>query len=244
MSYNPTRANFNGTKPLRQRIVERGAGKRHSDIIAGQGSSGLHYSDYSAKTPTKRGWKVSHFEGEAFEVVYELICSRNTTGVIVNHIHDRCIRVLSGTLYICIDSQKVVRLDSGQACSLPKGTKYEMSSMGDHDVEVLFCQGNGYESTVEQVSGEESLNSVTKINFVVPLDHVRDQRLPSDKAIMAAEKIKNQRERKARINSDPNAVETRKEVIQRREAALQAQVTSGVNLRPLGPGGLGAGDVE
>jgi len=194
--YNPTRMNPNNLKRNSQRRYNPHAGRKHSDIIANQGPKSVFISDLAQRISTDRGWKIVHFEGEDFEVVYEYICSKNATGKIVNKEGDRCIRVLSGQIFLTVNADQI-SLRTGQAYPIPKGLEYELATLGTEDAEVLFCQKRDYEKEIEQLTESTAQNA--KMIAVMPKDPTLPSRISSDKAKLAASKIQEQRDAREKI---------------------------------------------
>jgi len=196
--YNPTRMNPNAPGRNRQRRFDPHAGRKHSDIVAQQGPKCVFISDLAHRITTDRGWKIVHFSGDDFEVIYEYLCSRNTTGRIVHKDGDRCVRVMSGQIFIMVGGEQTV-LRMGQAFSLPKGTEHEIATLGTEDAEVIFCQTKDYEDNIEQITEANARN--TKMAVVLPTDRGAPQKISTEKARQAASRIQNQRQARERAIS-------------------------------------------
>lgn len=136
MSYNPNRASGSNTRKTARKYDPRTGHRRAKDNTP----LGIAPSDLSLREVTNRGWRIPHFEGEEFEVVYELIAAGNSSGVIKNSESDRVIRVIRGHLFVLAGGE-TISLREGQVFSVEKGTEYEFASDMGSDVEVLFCQG-------------------------------------------------------------------------------------------------------
>lgn len=237
MSYNPVRAKNNGQQH-RQRRLDPHAGIKRHNTAALSGPQGVHHSDIRFRKDTDRGWRVDHFKGDKFEVVYEFICARNNTGKIVHPKKDRCLRVLSGSLYITVDDMQF-EITAGQAYSIPKKTEYEMASMGVGDTEVLFSQGADYEKDLKQITKPGAYNVNT--NTILPSVNDENQPIKVDRsrAKQTAEKIQQER---IRINREkrqalgaPADGEAPKPV--KKRPPLPGQVVEGSNPKPIGAGG-------
>ena len=255
MSYNPNRQKNAAVK--RQRRLDPRAGTRYSDVVSRFGPRAATISDVRSKVNTPRGWRVEIHKGEFFEMIYEFICARNATGVIKNDDQDRAIRVLSGSIFVTVGSE-VFELTTGSSYAFPKGTEYQLSTAGDFDSEVVFCQGPDYEEMIEQLTPPDAVNVSTSIKLP---DEIRSSlpKVDRDKAQMHAERI--QADRKARDHRrkqalvDPSSEESVAAPAEvatadegdapvkktppppRGHTPLSGQSVEGVNPRPIGAGG-------
>lgn len=231
MSYNPARVDPQvRQRQAQQRRMNPHAGVKHSTIVGRDGPRGINVADIRNRQSTERGWRVLTFKGEDFEMVYEYICARNSTGQIKNEEQDRCLRVLAGMVYITIDGQ-ANEIQTGQGFAIPKGMVYELATTGTTDAEVLFCQGPDYEKNIEQVSKAVKTNTVN----VVPEPKAAPVRTPRRKpqAQAAAEKIEAERARRAAKKRQAAEPGTPKD----ERPPLATQQVVGVNPSPVGAGG-------
>lgn len=223
MSHNPNRvAGNNGVR----RVVRRYDPSLGHRRARGGGPQGIDLADLQKREATGRGWRVVAFKGDEFEVIYEMIAARNATGVIKHEEADRLVRVLRGQLYATMDGT-IVTIRSGQFLELPKGTTYELSSEVADDVEVLFCQGAGYEEGVEVVRETDTSNPIPKTT-PDPERKPVPKRKSAGKAMAAAEKAAAERKRRQedRIIAQKSPPTT-----------LVGQNEPGANLRPMGDPG-------
>jgi hypothetical protein len=187
-------------------------------------------------------------KGDQFEMVYEYICARNATGIIVNPDHDRAIRVLGGEIFLTID-EKVISLKFGESYSLEAGVEYQIATSGSFDAEVILCQGPDYEESVEQISEPQAVNA--DMHLPLPSEIRPKQPLvdPSQ-AMMQAGIQQFHRERReaarrqaaARPATTSDGTTTAGDVVRTpppSRAPLAGQAVQGTNLQPIGAGGYG-----
>lgn len=246
MVYNPARAHGAANKRKRHTPAP-GSGIRHSDIIAKSGIRSVTLNDYKKKIVTDRGWKIDHFKGETYEMVYEFICSRNSTGLIKNPVSDRTVYVLSGQFYLTVSTQTTL-FHSGQSFSIPKDVEYCLATDGHGDAEILFCQGANYEETLEKISSP-SLNAQSDVVFSgeISRPNRRENSIARKQAQMLAvqqavrEKSRNESitgkvAKAAQEVQDEVAERSRKTPITKRQP-LPGQSVTGVSPKPVGDGG-------
>lgn len=239
MSYNPNVHGKHGRQPARRRQINPHAGTKHSDIVRAMGPRGTNVEDIRNRQATPHGWRIPYFRGEEFEVYYEYLCARNGTGVIKSEEHDRCVRVLAGTMYLMRDGQ-IQTFYAGQAAVLPKGTEYELATSGDTDAELLICQGPQYEESVEHITQATETNPVmAQIPKEAPS---RDTRVDPEKARQIAKKMQADRvAREKKRQPVPKKTVTNElgeEVPPPSgQAPLAGQTVIGVNPKPVGAGG-------
>jgi mannose-6-phosphate isomerase-like protein (cupin superfamily) len=247
MSYNPHRHGTQAAQAKRQRNMNPHAGVKLSDIIARQGPQAATIDDYRGKVETPRGWRVEQFKGDTFEMIFEFICSKNSTGMIKHETEDRSLRVLGGELFVQINGT-TARLRPGNAIAIPAGTEYSLATSGTTDAEVIFCQGAGYEDSLEQLS-DPCLNDVTRMLDVVEVDRALAPST-SDKARAQAERIeaeRRQREAAKRSAQSGQQVQqsggtSQEAVVAKtppRRAPLTGQQVQGMSPRPIGASGYG-----
>lgn len=232
MSYNPARVDPQvRQRQAQQRRQNPHAGVKHSTIVGRDGPRGINVADIRNRQSTERGWRVATFKGDDFEMIYEYICARNSTGQIKNEDQDRAIRVLAGMIYVTIDGQ-VNEIQTGQGFAIPKGTVYELATSGTTDAEVLFCQGPDYDKSIEQVSEAVKNNAVNVVPEPQAAPIVRTPRR-KPQAQMAAERIEAQRAKRAAKKqqvADPGTPRDER-------PPLATQQVVGVNPKPVGAGG-------
>lgn len=250
MSYNPDvhGAGASKNRGRRQRRLDPRAGVKASDIRARYGPQAATIDDVRNKINTDRGWRVDIHKGDTFEMVYEFICARNSTGIIRNDEHDRAIRVLGGEIYLTLDNE-IVPLKAGDSYSIDAGTEYQIATSGSFDSEVIFCQGPDYEETLEQVSPPEAVNAT--MHLPLPREQGPAQpRVSGEQAQLQAQIQQFHRQRReaarrqsaGRPQSSSDGATTAGDV--RRtpppsRAPLSGQQVQGVNPRPVGAGGYG-----
>lgn len=246
MSHNPART-AGGVRPKRQRRLDPRAGVKASDIRARYGPQAATVDDVRQKVNTPRGWRVEIHKGDQFEMLYEFICARNATGIVVNREHDRAIRVLGGEIYLTI-GKEIIPLRQGESYSLEAGLEYQLATSGSFDSEVMFCQGPNYEETLEQLSEPQAINS----NMHLPMPQEADPdkaRVDGSQAQLQAQIQQFHRQRRdakkkiaaGRPTSSADGVATAGDVIRTpppSRAPLPGQQVQGTNPRPVGAGGF------
>jgi mannose-6-phosphate isomerase-like protein (cupin superfamily) len=249
MGYNPNRHGPNRqSKQRRVRLAPpRGSGVAHSTIIARKGIQAVTIDDVRNKVNTPRGFKVQQFKGADFEVVYEFICARNSTGQVKNSDQDRSIRVLGGRLFATVDGE-IAELRPGQSLSIARGQTYELATSGTDDAEVLFSQGSDYEKNVEVISEAGAANAQAVTIFAAEAPQ-RPPRSNSAKAMEHAQQLLQQRhirEARRRPNQQqqqqgqvPQAPVGQKQTPPSKRPPLPGQAVTGVNPQPVGAGGYG-----
>lgn len=232
MSYNPARVDPQvRQRQAQQRRMNPHAGVKHSTIVGRDGPRGINVADIRNRQTTERGWRVNTFKGEDFEMIYEYLCARNSTGQIKNEDQDRCLRVLAGMVFVTIDGH-ANEIHTGQGFAIPKGTTYELATSGTTDAEVLFCQGPDYEKNIEQVSEAIKTNTVNVSPEPQAAPVVRTPRR-KPQAQMAAERIEAQRAKRASKKQQAAMPGTPKD----ERPPLATQQVVGVNPKPVGAGG-------
>ena len=242
MGYNPR---IHGTGEhagrKRPRHFDPRAGARHTTVVGQRGPVGISPVDIQNKVSTSSGWRISYYEGDTFEVYYELICARNSIGRVKHPSKDRCVRVLSGKLFIVSDG-KIDSAVANQVCSFPKNVEYEFASSGESDVEILVIQESGYAKDLEQITPSEAVNSHAVTPF---LDHqpslpkVSSERAEAEAARLREARMTKNREKRQRSPvpkrvNDTTPVAT----MPTNRPALTGQQVVGVNPRPIGAGGF------
>jgi mannose-6-phosphate isomerase-like protein (cupin superfamily) len=169
---------------------------------------------------------VPQFIGDQFEVIYHYFCARNDTGDLRHPDQDRCIRVLSGRLFITFGGGQPVELHSGGMFTVEKGTAYRLSSAGTDDAELLFIQGSKYDEAVEHLTPIGSQNIVQSSVREDPPS--KPQRRTPSKAMKHAEKV-------AKVQADRQ--EAKRQPMKKREPLTNSSVVSGSNPQPVGPNG-------
>lgn len=225
MPFNPARHGPGAALPHRKsRLVDPHSGRRHSDIVNKNGQSVVHSSDLANRKVTASGWRIDYFNGD-FDVYYELMCARNASGLLRHETKDRCIRVLSGQLFVTVAGQ-ITSVLTNQVCVLTKGTEYELATSGDSDVELLVTQDSKYDEDVDRVSEASVGNSTPRIR---PTAQPIQSRSSSGKAQQAAEALQDARTQRIQARQRPVP----------RRPDLAGQQVIGVNPRPVGAGGFG-----
>lgn len=254
MSYNPNvhgaGANRNGR---RQRRLDPRAGYKASDIIARHGPRAATIDDVRNKINTPRGWKVLVHKGNFFEMVYELICARNATGIVKHDYFDRALRVLGGEIFLTISSE-VVHLRAGDSYAISAGVEYQLATSGNYDAEVIFCQGPEYEETLIQVTEPQAVNVTGHLPLPKDVSDFPYQQVSRERAMQQAQMEQAKREhreqlRKQEANRSQSVQENEGANPQAREAVVRApgraptagQQVQGVNPRPVGASGFGEG---
>ena len=210
MSYNPIRAAGIVHPRREKKYPSPNAGVTHSQIMKRRGAQSASIDDIRNRQITPRGWKVVYFQGDAFEMVYEFINAKNSTGLIKNKDLDRSFRVLSGQLFITIDTD-IFPVNAGQSFSLPKDLVYQLATFGTGDTEVIFCQGPKYEETLTRVSEKDLVQTPTNV-------FLQDERLSIKKAVKCKTAIIAQQQAEV-------LAQQRKARDQQRQKNLEADVT-------------------
>jgi len=231
MSHNPNRA----AGKVRRRNARRydpHAGHRRAGLTTPQG---VDFGDIRDRISTNRGWKIIHFQGDDFEMIYELIAAGSATGKIKHEESDRSFRILEGRLFVLLGGQSPIELRRNQAFSIPKGTEYELSSSTTADVEILFCQGKNYEEGVEVI--EESWVVGREPMTAIPQTVDRTPRVDGEKARVIAEGIKQKRITRKKTRTPVPKKSSDGMPAGHGRAPLAGQAVTGANPKPVGPGG-------
>jgi len=224
MSYNPRVHGSDRRRKTRPAIDPR-AGVKHSTTVGKHGPVGVSPVDVSNRVATPNGWRIPYYSGDTIEVYYELLCARNSTGLIKHEKKDRIIRVLAGQLFVTHDGV-IESVLTNQVCSFPHGTEYAIASPGDSDVELFVTQDKDYESELEHVTAADAINA----EAVYPFEesHSGLSRVSPEKAAIEAGK---RREARDQVRSGKKPVP--------RRPNLPGQQVAGFNPRPIGAGGFG-----
>ena len=241
MSFNPARMVQTGQAPIRQRRLEPGSGIRHSSLLDKNGPQGITPSDIAKRVPTESGWRVTQFKGQDFEIIYEFMCARNSTGLMVHREKSRSVRVLSGELYAHVDKVQF-RVGKDEVVNFDMNVPYMMASSGTFDVELLIVQSAGYDEALELIDPDAKVCN-TETTMILPTEQESLTRVPSTAGMKAAEKMKKKRElldktRTAGMMGDEfKVVDEDGEVVVRKTRRVKpgftAANTVGVNPRPL-----------
>jgi len=225
MPYNPAVHGPNATShQKRPRAIDHRAGRRHSDIVSSRVPVVVHVSDLVNRKALSSGWRIDYHMGE-FEVYYELLCARNSTGTIKHESKERCVRVLSGKMFVTMGGE-VISVNTNQVCVFLPGMEYELASSGDSDVELLVSQSGGYEEGLIHITESSATNSRPLSRHLPSEPTATNARVSPDRAVAAAEQIRAGRTER-RVKPVP------------RRASLPGQVIQGVNPRPVGAAGAG-----
>lgn len=242
MGYNP-RIHGTGEHAGRKRPkhFDPRAGMRHTTVVGQRGPVGISPVDVQNKVATSSGWRISYFEGESFEVYYELLCARNSIGRVKHPSKDRCVRIISGKLFINSNG-KIDSAIANQVCSFPKNVEYEFASSGDSDVELLVIQEAGYAKDLEQITPSEAVNSHAASPFIER--QPSSPRIPSERAEAEAVRLREARMTKNREKRQRSPVPKRVNettpvaITPTNQPLLPGQQLVGVNPRPIGAGGF------
>lgn len=251
MSYNPG-VHAVGPHPSRKQqrryVDPRVVGTRHSELVGVHGPVGVSQVDLRNKVSTSSGWRVPYFSGEDFEVFYELICTRNATGKLCHKTLDRCVRVLSGQLFITHEGE-VTTVLMNQVCTFTRGSEYELASPGDSDVELLIIQGKDYDTDLIHITEPGAINDRAAAPFHESSTTL--SRVTTEKAEQAATRLLEERAAKERNRNKRSPVPKRANEVAMPGSSPQAQSMPGgraplagqqvvgVNPRPLGAHGFG-----
>jgi len=225
MSFNPNRVASTGGVARKQRSYNPHAGVRRSQIASRSGPS-VRFTDYANRKDTAYGWCISIFSGKDFEVEFQFMCSRNASGRLCHPTKDRCIRVISGRLFVLV-GEETTPVDAHQAFTVEAGVEYMLATSGTGDVEILVCQSANYEKDLNHVTPPEAVNVVANMGPVRPDSETRPHRDGS----MAQQQAAQIAEERAQKRSGRTPVKGR--------APLPGQQVVGVNPRPVGAGGFG-----
>lgn len=231
MSHNPNRGVGNRTHNRFKRKYDPSKGYRRTGA---QNPQGVDLADIQNREVTGRGWKILYFQGEDYEMVYELIANGNSTGIVKNDKADRSVRVLEGQLYVLMDGE-IITVSRGQSFSFPRGTEYEISAPSTSDVEVLFCQSRDYDQGVTQISEAQVLSKEPKMS--VPNPAVESSRVDKVPAQKAAVKIRDEKMRRQRARNPVPKKNADGSPAGHGRAPLVGQQVSGTSPKPVGPGG-------
>jgi len=226
MSYNPNRIANAGTQHRKPRHLDPYAGRKHSQIVSRSGPSSVRFSDFNNRKDTPHGWCIPAFNGKDFEVEYQFMCARNSTGRVRHPTKDRCIRVLAGQLFVIINDETVT-VAPNQSFAIEAGVEYVMATSGTGDAEMLVCQGAGYESDLEHLGPAEALNTVPVAGQVLPEvlpPHAhREDSMAHQQAAAQAAATAERRAKRTPVKGRP---------------PLPGQQVDGVNPRPAGAAGF------
>jgi mannose-6-phosphate isomerase-like protein (cupin superfamily) len=239
MSYNPN-LHLKSQNNRRPRVPDLACRQRNQTNFKRTSQVSVNLDDMSKKVTTLSGWKIPYSTGEQFEVYYELLCANNSTGMLKHETKDRCIRILSGKLFINVEGE-ISSFFANQVCNLNKGMSYELASSGDSDVEMLVIQTFGYDKDVKHLTQASAISS---IQTTVSEQAVPERQLvrPSRDRSLIAAKIKQEEQLK---RMDPDSIDSsvpgmpRRKVGRPQRPPLAAQQVEGVNLRPMGAAGFG-----
>jgi mannose-6-phosphate isomerase-like protein (cupin superfamily) len=244
MSYNPRVHTAGGPvsrKP--RRIFDPRAGIKHSTLVNKRGPVGASAADAMNRVATPSGWRILYFEGDTFEVYYELLCARNASGILRHPTKDRVVRVLAGQLFITSNGN-IESVLLNQVCSLPSNTEYELASSGDSDVELFIIQGRDYETDVERLTAASATNG--RSSFIPSKIAPEVARVSADKAELEAARIRDERMVQERRKHQRSPVPKKlNEALPgsatppSQQPPLPGQQVVGVNLRPMGARGFG-----
>ena len=242
MSYNPAIHGKNKPVARRQRKLNPHAGIKHSDIVARKGYRPETAMYLEEKIPTERGWKVVHFAGKDFEMVYEYICMHNSTGRVKHRSADRSLRVLNGELYVELKDKDIIKLTQGQVFAFPRKTEYQLATSGLGDAEVLFCQGTNYEEGLTCIS-VAATNQVPSVKEVIEREKAAIRnRVPGAKAKQQAAKIASRRKRRDQAKQSNTQVPEGGQVTPKSppKTLLPGQQVTGRSPMPMGAAGAAA----
>ena len=228
--YNPARINGGG-RAKRSRIPNPHSGRKHSQIVARLGPQAVQFSDLQDKKATNYGWKILSFKGEDFEVEYQYMCARNNSGVVKHKTKDKCIRVLSGQMFVIIDKE-AIPLRAGQTFAIKAGNEYALATSGTGDAELVVCQGSNYDEDLVLIHPSDAVNPETNVPLIPPQAAVESRsKRESSKAQQHAETVavkqKKRRGERVPVKSD------------KRRPPLEGQQVTGINPSPIGAGGYG-----
>lgn len=225
MSFNPARMNGLSNGKARPQPNPH-AGLKHSQIARSSGVQSVTVEDVRSRQDMAHGWKIPIFKGSAFEVEFQYMLSRNATGQMCHPTKDRCIRVLSGSLFVAVGDEPTM-LRQHQSMTLTAGVKYMLATSGNIDAELLICQGTDYESDLQHLTPPEAQR----------VDHEVIDRMIQKVATPVAH------ERRADSMAHQQAEEmaakraARRTPMNKARAPLPGQTVEGVNPRPVGAGG-------
>jgi mannose-6-phosphate isomerase-like protein (cupin superfamily) len=151
MSFNPTRLAPNKAMH-RPSSPPPGAGITHSEIMKKHG--GTSYAPAGNKKQSVHGYSIDLFSNDVFCTRFDVIHSKNNTGLGVNPDGDRTFLVVKGTAFVTVEIEGVrdiLRLQPGNCFHAPRNTIYAVATSGTDGVELHVVETLGYATTWKQL---------------------------------------------------------------------------------------------
>jgi hypothetical protein len=226
MSYNPhLAANFNKTTQPRQTPDFR-AGITHSEIMKRNGIGNTIPNQNRVKTTN--GIAVELFSGP-FVVRSELMAAGNSSGKIVNSKKDRVILVQKGVLCVLVNKEEIPRqIRDGQIFIAHKKEQYELATLGNIDVELVFIEEPDYASSVKVLS-EGNVRAMDTSSLTDGVEETKSPRVRTSnqsKSLEASLEIA-----KVRNSKRDNTHKTVNTLVD----SPNSDAVLGLNPRPMGP---------
>jgi len=221
MSFNPARMNGLGSSK-RSRHLDPHAGLKHSQIVRSLGVQSVRVEDVRNRQDTAHGWRIPIYKGPTFEVEFQYMCMRNSTGRLRHDTKARCVRVLAGQLFVLVGDQSVM-LVAHQAITLDPKVEYVLGTSGTGDAELYLCQDADYEKDLVTVSPSEAIN-INPSAFAIKDESAPRERRADSMARQQAEEMAARKE-------------SRRTPMTKSRAPLPGQQVEGVNPRPIGASG-------
>jgi hypothetical protein len=227
MSYNPhLSANFYKTTQPRHAPDFR-AGTTHGEIMKRHGIGSTLPNQNRVNTAT--GIAVELFSGP-FVVRSELMSAGNSSGKIVNSKKDRVILVQKGTLCVLVNKEEIPRqIKAGNVFVAKKKEEYEIATLGNTDVELVFIEEPDYASNVKVLS-EGNVRAMDTSSLMSGLEETTPPRVRTSdqsKSLEASLEIA-----KVRNSKKENTHKTINILVD----SPNSDAVLGISPKPLGPG--------
>ena len=186
MSFNPTRLEPN--KNFRQSSPPLGAGTTHSAILKKHGGSS--YVPAGEKKQSVHGYSIALFSNDLFTTRFDVIHSKNNTGLGVNPKGDKTFLVVKGTVYVAVDldgSRDIVKIPAGNCFHAPRGTIYSIGTSGTDGAELHVVETLDYAKTWEQLEAPTVGDTVDYSAIQLPNTLVRSG--PDPKTVAQANEM-------------------------------------------------------
>jgi mannose-6-phosphate isomerase-like protein (cupin superfamily) len=115
---------------------------------------GSSYVPAGEKRQALHGYSIDLFTNDAFCTRFDVIHSKNNTGLGVNPVGDKTFLVVKGTVYVAVDLngvKEIVKIPAGNCFHAPRGTIYSIGTSGTDGAELHVVETLDYAKTWEQL---------------------------------------------------------------------------------------------
>lgn len=212
--------------------------KKHSDIMS-QYNSNLKIPGNRVTTET--GYRVEGFKGKSFEVFYEVMLKGTATDFLYHEKKDRTLWFISGDGFVSVDDKEngqiVRRIVPGDCVGLPRGTKYQISTTSNSQLEFFAAQSVKYEAALQTAEQTGSYKKATEEDLREPSMSERLGESPAPSRRPRTSKAAQQQILKSRGKKSPQ-VEAKENFVVREDAGSsdprQFAFQQGKNAQPTG----------